>query len=600
MTIVPLIIAVPLATAALIVVFGRWLSNELLDLAGAGAALASAVLAGILLSRTAHRTVVYWFGGWRPRTGQFPLGISFTVDRFGAGLALFAFALAASLLVYSWHYLQDAHYLYEVLVLLFAAGMAGFALSGDLFNMFVFFELMSVAAYALTAYRVEEEPALQAAFNFGASNSIGSFLVVLGLGLLYGRTGSLNLAELGRRLDVGHRHDGLVVTAFVLILCGFLVKSAIAPFHFWLADAYAAAPAPICVLFAAVMSDLGLYAIGRVYWTTFEGALGAFHADIRVALLVLGAVSALLGAVMCVLQRHLKRLLAYATISELGCVLMGVALLTPDGAAGAALTVISHGLAAGALFFAAGLLLIVLGDVDELVLYGKGRRLPFVALAWLLATIALAGPPFVGAFTGHALIGDAANSVGAGWVPPVIALATLVTTGVTLRAGIRVFVGLGDREDPLLTQEPRESPGARESPSVGLMTAITLLLAVAGIATGASTGLAVAAKGAATGFVDHGAYLAAVLQHRAAVHVPEERWTTTASSLVWSLVATAGSIVGALFGLYRSRLPRSALGALAAVARPLQAVHSGHVGDYVAWLTFGVALLGGVFALTLR
>src|SRR5205807_1837295 len=140
---------------------------------------------------------------------------------------------------------------------LFAAGMAGFALSGDLFNMFVFFELMSVAAYALTAYKVEEEPSLQAAFNFGVSNSIGSFLVLLGLALVYGRTGSLNLAELGHRLALGHRHDGLVVAAFVLIVCGFLVKAAIVPFHFWLADAYAAAPAPVCVLFAGVMSDLG-------------------------------------------------------------------------------------------------------------------------------------------------------------------------------------------------------------------------------------------------------------------------------------------------------------------------------------------------------
>ena len=124
MTIVPLLVALPLAVATLIVVFGRWLRAELLDVAALAAALASAVLAAILLSRTAHRIVVYWFGGWTPKAGGFPLGISFTVDRFGAGLAFFAFALAAAMLVYSWHYLEDAHHLYDVLVLLFAAGMA--------------------------------------------------------------------------------------------------------------------------------------------------------------------------------------------------------------------------------------------------------------------------------------------------------------------------------------------------------------------------------------------------------------------------------------------------------------------------------------------
>src|SRR5581483_11416017 len=205
------------------------------------------------------------------------------------------FVLATAVLIYSWHYMEDAHHLFEVLVLLFAAAMAGFALSGDLFNMFVFFELMGVAAYALTAYKVEEEPALQAAFNFAVSNSIGAFLVVLGLALLYGRTGSLNLAELGERL--AGRHDGLVIAAFALIVCGFLVKAAIVPFHFWMADAYAAAPAPICVLFAGVMSDLGLYAIARVYWTVFAGSLGGVDAGIRDLLLAFGAATAVLGAV---------------------------------------------------------------------------------------------------------------------------------------------------------------------------------------------------------------------------------------------------------------------------------------------------------------
>lgn len=598
MTIVPLVVAVPFLAATLIAIAGHWLPDDAVDVVAICAAVASTVLTAILVSRTAHRTVVYWFGGWRPKAGQFPLGISFTVDRFGAALALLACVLATAVLVYSWLYLREAHHLYQLLVLLFTGAMVGFVLSGDLFNMFVFFELMGVAAYALTAYQVEEEPALQAAFNFAVVNSIGAFLVVLGLALVYGRTGSLNLAELGLRL--GTRRDGLVIVAFTLIICGFLVKSAIVPFHFWLADAYAAAPAPVCVLLAGVMSDLGLYAVGRVYWTAFDGPFGGLHHAVRAVLLGAGAATALLGAVMCVMQRHLKRLLAYATISELGCVLVGVALLTSDGAAGAGMTVVAHALAKASLFMACGVLLVVLGDVDELLLYGKGRRLPLVGIAWLLATVALASPPFLGTFSGHALIEDAADRLHEGWVAPVLVVSTILSTGSILRAGARVFLGVGTKEDPLLTQEPRESTGPREHPNVTLMTSVTLALAAAGLAAGAWTGLAASATAAAHAFVGHGAYLAAVLLHRPLQHGPAGRWVTTESSVVWAVISIAGTAGWAVLGLYRDRAPRVLVAAFTAALRPLKLVHTGHVGDYVAWLTFGVAALGGAFALALR
>ena len=596
--IAPLAVAVPFAAAALITLAGRWSPGVLIDAAATTAAAAGAVLCAILVSRTAHRTVVYWFGGWRPNVGRFPLGISFTIDRFGAGLGCFAFVLAAAMLVYSWHYIEDAHHLYAVLVLLFSAGLAGFALSGDLFNMFVFFELMGVSAYALTAYRVEEEPALQAAFNFAVSNSIGAFFVVFGLALVYGRTGSLNLAEIGHR--IGLRHDGLVIVAFALIVCGFLVKAAIFPFHFWLSDAYAAAPAPVCVLLAGVMSDAGLYAVARVYWTVFDGPFASSHQSVRAVLLGAGAVSALLGGVMSVLQRHLKRLLAYATISELGCLLIGVALLTPDGAAGAAMTVLSHGLAKAALFMACGLLLVACGDVDELLLYGRGRSLPLVGVVWLLGAVALASPPFLGTFTGHALIEDAAHARDEAWVVPVIAIATILSTGAIVRAGARVFLGIGGRRDPLLTQEPPESPSAREHPSVGLMTAVALVLGAAGVAVGAWTGLAASARAAGNQFVDHHAYLAAVVQHRAVSSVAQPGWTTSTSSLVWAVITVAGSAAWGFASLYRAKWPGILVSSLTLLARPLKAAHSGHIGDYVAWLTFGVAALGGAFAVVLR
>jgi len=595
---VPLVAAVPLLAAGTGVIVGALLPKRASDVAGIAWAVSAVVLAAFLVVRVGGRGTVYWFGGWRPRAGSFPVGISFTVDTIGAWLALLVLVLVAAALVYSWRYLEASHHLFAVLMLLFGGAMAGFALSGDLFNMFVFFELMSVVAFALTAYNTEETSAIQGGFNFAVTNTLGGFLVVIGIALVYGRTGALNLAEIGRRLELGGRHDGLVVVAFTLLVCGFLVKSAAVPFHFWLADAHAIAPAPVCVLFSGVMVELGVYAVARIYWTAFDGVLGEFAHAIRDILLGVGVATALLGGVMCVLQRHLKRLLAYSTISHTGSFLIGVALLTPAGLAGSAVWVVAHALAKGSLFLVGGILLLRLRSIDELVLRGRGRALPIAGAAWLLAALALSSPPFLGTWQGHALVGDEAAVLGYGWVPIVLALATILSTGATLRGGARVFLGAGTAEDPLLSEEPPERPeDERELPSFALMQGVALALAVAGLAVGAFTPLGAHALEAAHHFTDRNAYAALVLDHRRLPPVPPERWVTTTSSVAWGLVTVIGSFALAAVLLLRTRLVDAALGRVVA---PLKAVHSGHVGDYVAWLTAGVAVLGGLFAVTIR
>src|SRR5439155_4014658 len=151
-------------------------------------------------------------------------------------------------------------------------------------NLFVFFELMSVAAYALTAYRITQPGVLQGAVNFAITNSIGAFMVALAIALVYGRTGALNMAQAGQAL-AGRRADGLVIAALVLFAVGFLVKAGAVPFHFWLSDAYAVAPAPVAVLLTGVMSDLGYHAIARVYWSVFSAPTAAHAGAVRGLLL---------------------------------------------------------------------------------------------------------------------------------------------------------------------------------------------------------------------------------------------------------------------------------------------------------------------------
>jgi multicomponent Na+:H+ antiporter subunit D len=182
----------------------------------------------------------------------------------------------------------------------------------------------------------------------------------------------------------------------------------------------------------------------------------------------------------------------------------------------------------------------------------------------------------------------------------VVAFATIASTAAIFRAGLRIFVGLGDPEDPVLSQEPSEGPPPEEKTRLVTMLATTLLLALAGLLCGAWTGLATRAVEAAHTFTDRAAYAAAVLQHRTTPVPPPESWHTTTSSIVWSIVTLGAAIAVGFGSVYRNRMPEAVTRTLTAAYAPLRAVHSGHIGDYVAWLTFGTAVIGGLFAVTIR
>ncbi|TMD97305.1 MAG: NADH-quinone oxidoreductase subunit D, partial [Chloroflexi bacterium] len=176
---------------------------------------------------------------------------------------------------------------------------------------------MGVCAYALTAYRVEDRGPIQGALNFAVTNSVGAYLMLAGIGLVYARTGALNMAEIGEAL-AGRPLDGLVVVSFLIIAVGLMVKASIVPFQFWLADAHAVAPTPVCVLFSGVMVELGLYGVVRVWWSCFAPAFGAHATVVKGVWLGLGISTTLVGALFCIVQHHIKRLLAYSTMAHAG------------------------------------------------------------------------------------------------------------------------------------------------------------------------------------------------------------------------------------------------------------------------------------------
>jgi multicomponent Na+:H+ antiporter subunit D len=613
----PLPVALPLLVAALLVGAGPLVRRRLADAAAIATAAAATVVTAVLYSRSAAGPLVYWFGGWTPRSGLV-VGIDFAVDPAGAALATLAGVLMTSALVFTWRYFEAVGTLFHALMLVFLAAVLGFCLTGDLFNLFVFFELLSVAAYALAGYRTEDPGSIQGALNFAVTNSVGGFMVLSGIALLYGRTGSLNLAEVGRVLERGPS-DGLVVVAFALLLAGFFVKAAVVPFHFWLADAYAVAPTPVCILLAGVVSELGLYAAARVSWTAFAGVLGPHAGALRGVLVGAAALTALLGALMCYLQQHLARLLAFATVSHVGLTLAGIALLQPDGLAGALLYMVADGLVKAALFVCVGVLQYHLDTVDERALHGRGRGLTVTFGLLLLGGLALAGLPPFGTFLGKALMEQAAGRAGYGWVAWLFVVASAVSAAAVLRAGLHVFTGwaapaggaepagaqqAGHRPPgPALRQGGARAAGSRTHPTM-LAPAAWLLLAA--LALGLLPGVGGRAQAAADRLSDHRAYAAAVLDGVTAKAAP-----AAAQAVHLAEALPLAALTVALAGLLAAAVParrlrtagprrRAAWRGVLRATLTLRRLHSGQLGDSIAWLVVGTAGLGALLTAALR
>jgi multicomponent Na+:H+ antiporter subunit D len=597
MAVAPLTVAVPLLAAGALIVVGTRLTRAHAEIIALIAAIVVAVLGAILLAHSGSGLDVYWFGGWEPRQG-IVIGVSFAVDAVGAGLATLVAGLTVMALVVTWRYRDTDAPHFQVLMLVFLAGMVGFCLSGDLFNMFVFFEVMSVAAFALAGYRVEEEEAVEGSLNFAVTNTIGSFLILTGIALVYGRTGSLNLAQVATAL-AQHPVDGLVVVAFALLVAGFLVKAAVVPFHFWLADAYAVAPTPVCILFAGAMSELGVYGVARLWFDSFAGALGPHSDSLGLVLIVAGSITAITGASMSLAQDHLKRLLAFATIAYVGVFLIGLGLLTPAGVAGAAIYVVADGFGKAALFGTVAIIQHRRGTVSAAALHGRGRSLGLVGAVFTLGALSFAAVPPFGTFLGKSLIEDELVKQGYGVVVAVLILTAALSSAAVLRAAAGIFLGLGREPAASRTtadEGEREAEEPRTRTPRPMLAPVLALLAgalVLGLIPGAVDGF----QAAAERFVDGPAYAREVITG-ASVTLPEPPpYTTPVHSYVYAGITLALALIVAAAGLLR---PGSLLRqASARVINPVRTLHSGHPGDYVAWLVAGVAALGAAFAVAL-
>jgi len=594
----PVMVASCVIIACFVAVAGRLLPRFVTDLLTLLTVLGVTGTAITLLVHTGTGRSYVWLGGWSPREGV-SVGIAFVADPMSSALGVLIAALAACALLFSWRYLDAVGGHFHALMLFFVAGMEGFVFSADLFDMVVFFELMGAAAYALTGFKVEDETAVEGGLNFGLVNSLGAYLSLSGIAILYSRVGQLGLPQLGDALT-DHRPDALVVTSFALVMTGFMVKGALVPFHFWLADAHAVAPAPVCVLFSGVMVELGLYGVARVFWTVYAGTIP--EDDIRRAFVVIGAVTAVLGAVMCLGQRHFKRLLAFSTIAHMGLFTMGFAVLSADGLGGTALYVLGHAGVKSALFLIAGVLLGRYSTIDELELYGVARGERLNAGLFFLGALALAGLPPFGTALGKSIAEEATSTAGYHWGPVLFVVVSAATGGAVLRFGARVFLGLGDPPDPERVGETTsgdEEPDDRLSgPTPVTMRAAIVVLLAAGLAAGLVPNIGKAASHAAERLMDGTGYAGQVLAGAPpSLLLPEPKAVWTATGVWLSLLSVVLALLVAAAGLWGRRL--RGLASTEVVMRPLHRVHSGHIGDYVAWMFAGMAALVALVGLPL-
>lgn len=581
-----LLVAIPLIVAALLGALRKLVPRWAADLVSVLTAAGNLAMSCWWMAHALQRTEVYWFGGWFPR-GRMALGIGFTMDGYGCGLAALAALLTTLALIYSWKHMESGGGHYHPLMLVFLGAMSGFAITGDLFNLFVFFELMSTAAFALCGLKTHEPAPLAGAFNFAVTNSVAAFLMLTGIALLYSATGALNLAQIG--LALTGRHDRLVLAAFTFLVSGFLVKAAAFPFHFWLPDAHAVSPTSVCVLFSGIMVQLGLFGAMRIYATVFQGCFAGTR--IPWIFVVMGAATALWGAMMCFAEHHLKRLLAFSTISHTGLMTLAFGLWTKGALAGLFEYLVAHGLVKAALFMCAGILLHRFETMSEPALFGRGRTLKGTAPLWFLGGLGLAAAPGFALAVGESHVTDVAP-----WAEAVFFIAGAMTGAAVLRVGFRVFAGLGDAGPVDRSAKVDEKPETKDAGRrVSPVLYIPALACIGGcMALAFWKGMTGVAEAATASFMDFSGYAHMVYAGATAVPQAGGAHQALTQGVISAGLRALVAVAVALWAVLHLRLPRILRwpSHLEGSMRPVREMQSGHPGDYVAWLTVGCAVLG--------
>ncbi|MGB5457422.1 MAG: monovalent cation/H+ antiporter subunit D family protein [Gammaproteobacteria bacterium] len=339
--------------------------------------------------------ISYELGGWAP-----PWGIEYRIDPMNALVALIVAGIAAITLPYALRSVEmevprEKTALFYSAFLLCLVGLLGIVQTGDVFNLFVFLEISSLSSYVLIAMG-RKRRALTAAYQYLIMGTIGATFLLIGIGLVYAETGTLNMLDLNQRLHpiLDHR---TVHTAFAFIVVGIALKLALFPLHLWLPNAYTYSPSAISVFLAATATKVAVYIMLRMVFTVFSNDFVSITPTDHIFLL-LGVVGVVMASISAIFQTDAKRLLAYSSIAQISYMVLGMGFASVLGLTATLVHVFNHALMKGALFMAVGAIVYRVGSSRLEELNGLGRRMPWTFTAIFIAGLSLIGIPGTAGF----------------------------------------------------------------------------------------------------------------------------------------------------------------------------------------------------------
>jgi multicomponent Na+:H+ antiporter subunit D len=422
-------VVVPLAAAPLIVLLRQP------GLAWALATAASVFAFGVSVTLAAEvarsGAISYAMGSWPP-----PWGIEYRVDALSAFMLVLVSAIGALVAPYALRSVaaevpREQRYLYYAVHCLCLAGLLGMTISGDAFNVFVFMEIASLAMYVLIALG-RDRRALLASYQYLLLGTIGATFYVIGVGLLYLVTGTLNIADMAERLaQAGASRPVLAALAFITV--GLSLKLALFPLHLWLPNAYAYAPSAATSFLAATATKVSVYVLLRFYFTVFGAGLVVHTLPVPEILIGLSVAAIVTASLVALWQADFKRLLAYSSVAQIGYITLGIGLATTDGLTAAIVHLFNHGITKGALFLLVGGIALRAGGVGFERLQGLGRSMPFTCLGVTLAGLSLIGVPGTAGFVSKWYLVLGALEAGYWWLAAFVVLTSLIALAYVWR-----------------------------------------------------------------------------------------------------------------------------------------------------------------------
>jgi multicomponent Na+:H+ antiporter subunit D len=474
-------IIIPLASAALGVVAWRSLkAQRAIGLAGALSLLGAALL--LFWHVSGGQIVVVQIASWPA-----PLGISLVADMLGALMVLLAALMAVTTYVYSFASIDNRRQssLYYPLLNIMLVGVCGAFLTGDIFNLYVWFEVLLISSFVLLALGGERLQ-LEGAIKYVTLNLMSSVLFLTAVGILYGMAGTLNMAHLAVRLEeVGQ--PGIVTTVSMLFLVAFGIKSAIFPLFFWLPASYPVPPFAVSAIFAAVLTKVGVYAIIRTFTLIFTQDISYTHTII----LVLAGATMLSGVLGAASQYEFRRILAFHSVSQIGYMIMGLALFTPLSIAGAVLFMFHHSIVKSGLFLISGIAHHLCGTThlkrpEFSNLYATA---PWLSILFMVTAMSLAGIPPLSGFVAKLLLVKAGLQVGQYTIVAVALLTGMLTLFSMVKIWSEAFWrGRQGSQGEELASEPTPHPSRDLTAVPFSMVLPVAMLAVLAIALGVAAG----------------------------------------------------------------------------------------------------------------